>query len=840
MVHRISLAEANPELAKEWHPTKNGDLLPSQIDNKSNKRVWWLLSYDDPVTGKRFDFEWKNSVINRVSGSGCPYLSKPVRKLYKGFNDFETFCLYNDRQELLSEWHPTKNGDLKPSDVISGGGGRKVWWFKPYDDPKTGRHFDFEWEASISSRLAGVGCPFLASYNAKVWRGFNDFETFCKDNDLQHLLSEWHPTKNGDLKPGNIIAAGSTYKIWWRKSYDDPITGKHFDFEWESYIYNRTRGAGCPFLREPAKAVWYGFNDVETFCKLNNKEYLLDEWHPTKNGDLKPSNCVRGSEIMVWWLKPYDDPITGKHFDFEWKATLNNRVLKGVGCPFLSNKSVWSGFNDLKTVCEHTGKEYLIEEWDYDKNGELKPELIAPSSGKLVWWHKPYDDPNTGKHFDFSWKATACSRFNGNNCPYLAGQAVWTGFNDLETYCKVNGLCYLLEEWHPIKNGKLKPSMVNATSPQKIWWYKPYDDPRTGKHFEFEWSSSLQTRIESRIGCPFISSRSVWSGFNDLETWCNDNSKEYLLSEWDYKKNKEKPNKIAPSCNEKVWWRKSYDDPITGRHFEFEWKAQVQSRTMGGTDCPYLTGRAVYPGFNDLETYCLHNNRQELLNEWHYKKNGNLKPSDVLFGSHVEVWWLKPYDDSITGKHFDFEWKAGIGYRVYQNIGCPFLSNRSAWKGYNDLETYCRINGLEYLLDEWNYKKNRQRPEEVLPGMNSKVWWIKPYDDPITGKHFDFEWKTSPNVRVFAHSSCPFLVDNPAVWTGFNDLETWCKINNMEYLLDEWHLTKNGKVTPKEVAHSSGKKRWWKCGNGHEWRQSPNQRNKGSGCPYCYKKEIAY
>ena len=102
MVHRISLAEANPELAKEWHPTKNGDLLPSQIGNKSNTGVWWLLSYDDPVTGKRFDFEWKNSVVNRVYGAGCPYLSKPAQKLYKGFNDFETFCLYNDRQELLS------------------------------------------------------------------------------------------------------------------------------------------------------------------------------------------------------------------------------------------------------------------------------------------------------------------------------------------------------------------------------------------------------------------------------------------------------------------------------------------------------------------------------------------------------------------------------------------------------------------------------------------------------------------------------------------------------------------------------------------------------------------
>ncbi len=36
-----SLAEVNPALAKEWHPTKNGDLTPFDFAAKSNKKVWW-------------------------------------------------------------------------------------------------------------------------------------------------------------------------------------------------------------------------------------------------------------------------------------------------------------------------------------------------------------------------------------------------------------------------------------------------------------------------------------------------------------------------------------------------------------------------------------------------------------------------------------------------------------------------------------------------------------------------------------------------------------------------------------------------------------------------------
>ena len=86
------------------------------------------------------------------------------------------------------------------------------------------------------------------------------------------------------------------------------------------------------------------------------------------------------SNKKVWWYLPYDDPATGKHFDFEWNAKIVSRH-KGSGYPFLSNQAVWQGFNDLATIHPE-----LAKEWHPTKHGELTPAIIAPKSSKKVWW----------------------------------------------------------------------------------------------------------------------------------------------------------------------------------------------------------------------------------------------------------------------------------------------------------------------------------------------------------------------------------------------------------------------------------------------------------------------
>ncbi len=57
-------------------------------------------------------------------------------------------------------------------------------------------------------------------------------------------------------------------------------------------------------------------------------------------------------------------------------------------------------------------------------------------------------------------------------------------------------------------------------------------------------------------------------------------------------------------------------------------------------------------------------------------------------------------------------------------------------------------------------------------------------------------------------------------------------------LAKEWHPSKNGKLTPKDVTLISTKNVWWKCEKGHEWQATVNKRNKKTKCPYCTNKKV--
>jgi len=54
-------------------------------------------------------------------------------------------------------------------------------------------------------------------------------------------------------------------------------------------------------------------------------------------------------------------------------------------------------------------------------------------------------------------------------------------------------------------------------------------------------------------------------------------------------------------------------------------------------------------------------------------------------------------------------------------------------------------------------------------------------------------------------------------------------------LAAEWDNWKN-KLKPSEVGINSNKKVWWKCFREHYWEAQINDRNRGTGCPYCARK----
>ena len=423
----------------------------------------------------------------------------------------------------------------------------------------------------------------------------------------------------------------------------------------------------------------------------------------------------------------------------------------------------------------------LAKEWNYEKNGNLRPEDVTVNSHKKVWWKLPYDVPMDyevkklrGKHFEFEWMAIIHSR-QKCSCPFLSGRAVFSGFNDLQT---MNPM--LAKQWNYVKNKNLKPTQVTANSGLKVWWCLPYDDPITGKHFDFEWTDSIAHRNSGR-GCPYLSGQAVWEGFNDLKTI---NPK--LAAQWHPTKNGNlKPTQVTANTERKVWWLFSYDDTITRKHFDFEWQASILNRNSGRSNCPYLSGKLVLEGFNDLQTI-----NPELAAQWHPNKNGDLKPIQVSVSTMKKVWWLFPYDDPVTGNHYNFEWQASISSRNNRGTCCPYLSGKKVFTGFNDLST---INPK--VASQWHPTKNGNlKPTQVPVNSNKKVWWLLIHTDLKTGQHFEFEWKDTINHRNNGRG-CPYL----NVYNGEEYIKQYLQENGIPFIQQQKFLdlfgVGNGKLS---------------------------------------------
>ncbi len=161
----------HPNVAEEWHPTKNGDLKPEQMLPGSGKKVWWLC---------KFGHEWSAPVYRRSYGGQCPYCRGALAS-----PDYNLELL---SPQLVSQWHPTKNGKLTPSQVTPGSE-RKVWWICEKGH---------EWQIAVYNRKK-CGCPECARINSRGKR-----KNITLEESRPDLVEEWHPKKNGKLTPADV------------------------------------------------------------------------------------------------------------------------------------------------------------------------------------------------------------------------------------------------------------------------------------------------------------------------------------------------------------------------------------------------------------------------------------------------------------------------------------------------------------------------------------------------------------------------------------------------------------------------------------------------------------
>jgi len=232
------------------------------------------------------------------------------------------------------------------------------------------------------------------------------------------------------------------------------------------------------------------------------------------------------------------------------------------------------------------------------------------------------------------------------------------------------------------------------------------------------------------------------------------------------------------------------------------WQAKIYSRTEGH-GCPVCARDRLKPGVNDLATLA-----PAIAGEWDYFLNEPHLPSDFTADSTRKSWWTCKRGHS---------WLARINFRTKRMQKCPYCSNNKVWKGYNDIPTT-----HPHLMGEWHYEGNNPlRPEHFTAGADKKVWWKC---------RCGYLWK----ARIYTRRKhgCPCCAGNVLV-SGINDLRT---VNSA--VADQWHPTKNGKLTPERIAANDNRKVWWLCGLGHSWEAAVHSRSAGKGCPYCANRAV--
>lgn len=341
--------------------------------------------------------------------------------------------------------------------------------------------------------------------------------------------------------------------------------------------------------------------------------HIAEEWDYERNDNLKPEQVAAQSNKKVWWKCTN----CGK----SWYATIENRT-NGCGCPYESGKYLVIGKNDLLKVNPH-----LAEEWDYERNGTLKPDQVTSCSGKKVWWKC--------RNCGMSWCSTVANRSQGKGCPYDSGRYPIPGKTDLASTNP-----QLAEEWDYEQNGDLTPEQITPHSGRRVWW----KCKKCGMH----WQASIDDRSKGN-GCPYDSGRYPIPGKTDLAS-----INPQLAEEWNYEQNGSLlPEQVTPYSNKKVWWK--------CKHCGMSWQAQIRSRTIG-SNCPYDAGRFPIPRKTDLATI-----NPQLAEEWDYEQNGSLTPEHVTTHSNKKVWW--------KCKKCGKTWQAIIRNRS-QGSGCPYDSGK--------------------------------------------------------------------------------------------------------------------------------------------------------------------
>jgi len=491
-----SFADLYPEIAQQWHPTRN-ELRPDEIRPASQKKVWWQCD---------MGHEWFTAPANRLRGEKCPECAVRLSAIKRSTPD-PGESLADLYPHLAAEWHPTMNAPVLSSEVNPGSRAKR-WW--------KCRHCGNEWQTTPAHRtVRNQGCAQCSMKRMGRKKSVpKPGESLAEKNP--DLAAEWHPTLN-ELTPFDVRPRGRSF-AWWRCKQGH---------EWRAKIAPRAVGIGCPqcsIIGVAEREVRLA-HDLEAaglpVCHNHPRitvggrrpvqadivapaitlviEYDGSYYHVDKaDKDRKQTAELNKAGWTVLRVREAPLPFLGGN-EVAVSATepikaVAAKVLKKLDrmgyqimrlSEYLADPELWAerpanlALNKLRAKSLATEHPHIAKQFDLKANNGILPESVHPGSMTKYWWRCDT--------CDYLWEASVNQRLRrgckkcGVRKRVKERQLPEPGHSFADLYPLI------AREWHPNLNGDLLPSQLRPASNELVWW-----QCKRGH----EWQAKIATRRE--------------------------------------------------------------------------------------------------------------------------------------------------------------------------------------------------------------------------------------------------------------------------------------------------------------------------------------------------------
>jgi hypothetical protein len=617
-----SLAVCNPELAKEFHPVKNGETTAADVFISSGKTHWWLCQVNN-------SHEWPATVDNRKRGTGCPYCRGKKVLLDDSFG--------KKFSALLEEWDFKKN--QKDPFSLACQSNYEVYW--------TCKSKSYHcWSASVASRVNGRGCPYCSNHRLHE-----------KDSAFyqlpQKILDQFDQSLNPSINLKNVSISLEKALVWKCNLHHEHGT-------WKAWLKSRIAGKNnCPKCEPHSTRISYEKSVAYLY------PHLIEEWHP--DNLLRPTQLKARSGRLVKWICQFR-----KQHIYEMRVA---QRVEGRGCSkcrnaptlpelrLFSELALWFSpllhhkvskekidiyLEDVNLAIEWDSYYFHSNRTDSDlrktksllstgiktiriRNSKLDKLAIEDSNLAIIETQKQDADYEVFKKIVallLSWNIldqaraqSALSRssfFNDlvfeelklNRGKYIYGKPLSKSHPEVSSY------------WHPTKNGQFNTNEVRAFSHESYWWFC--------KKCKSEWCE-IVVNVTTRKGiCGCCSQEKAGPTYNLLIAYPLI-AKELISAD---------PSKITPHSGKRCLWKCS--------KCSFEWPNTVNGRTGKSTNgCPKCAGKIL-----TLEKSVAGVGKQAI-DTWDFSMN-SARPEEVFLSTHTKYFFKCACGETVLKKPRNF------------------------------------------------------------------------------------------------------------------------------------------------------------------------------------------